>query len=108
MDFKAIRSGSTARLSSMAEPPVPSGSSERSTIDYAARHNGVAFAPPRQISPMHGIHDGLKRIMGSELLVDVVEMDAEVCKVIPRLSPISSEFFPSKTRQRYALFLFRE
>jgi hypothetical protein len=50
------------------------------------------------------MHKGLKTAMGSELLVDVVQMIAECLRLIPSARAISAEFLPRK-QVRYALLL---
>ena len=57
---------------------------------------------------MHGMHDGLESIVGTKLLVDVVEMVAERLEGNPKSSCDFRRILSVGEPAEYALFLFRE
>jgi hypothetical protein len=58
--------------------------------------------------PMHGMHDGLKPIVGAKLLVDVVEMVAERLQGYPKIPGDFGRVLSVEEPAKNALFLFRE
>ena len=58
--------------------------------------------------PMHGMHDGLKSIVCSEFLVDVVEMVAECLQGYPKILGDFRRILPIGEEAKNAPFLFRE
>jgi predicted nucleic-acid-binding protein len=57
---------------------------------------------------VHGMHDGLKSIMCSEFLVDVVEMIAECLQRYPKTMGDFRRVLSIKEPAKNALLLFRE
>ena len=58
--------------------------------------------------PMHGMHDGLKSIMGSEFLVDVVEVVAKCLQGYPKILGDFCGVLSIEEPAKNTLLLFRE
>ena len=98
----------------MVRGPV-SGEAERERVlAQVSSTEGVRAIDDRLIVvesdklPVHGMHDGLKSIMCSKFLVDVVEMVAECLQGYPKILGDFRRVLSVGEPAKNALFLFRE